>query len=92
MTAESTSKTNNDYEYNMHNKAKRLVTNVHEGERKLFVGRLPNEAKHEDIKQCFTTFGKVEKVKLMSDQATGWFKGFGFGVFEEVESYRNVLS
>jgi len=92
MTAESTSEANNDYEYDMHDKAKRLATNVHEDERKLFVGGLPNEAKHEDIKQHFTTFGKVEKVKLMSDQATGRFKGFGFVVFEDVEDYKNALS
>jgi len=92
MTAESTSEANNDYEYDMHDKAKRLATNVHEDERKLFVGGLPNEAKHEDIKQHFTTFGKVEKVKLMSDQATGRFKGFGFVVFEEVEDCKNALS
>jgi len=75
-----------------HDKAKRLATNVHEDERKLFVGGLPNEAKHEDIKQHFSTFGNVEKVKLMSDQATGRFKGFGFVVFEEVEGYKNALS
>lgn len=63
-----------------------------EDERKLFVGGLPNETKHEDIKQHFGTFGKVEKVKLMSDQATGRFKGFGFVVFEEVAAYSAALA
>jgi RNA-binding protein Musashi len=94
MTGEvkNNTETNEDYEYDMTDKAKRVATNVHEDERKLFVGGLPNEAKHEDIKQHFSTFGKVEKVKLMSDQVTGRFKGFGFVVFEEVGGYNAAMA
>jgi len=63
-----------------------------EDERKLFVGGLPHETKHEDVKEHFGKFGAVEKVKLMSDQATGRFKGFGFVVFEEVSAYAAALA
>ena len=46
----------------------KVAINASEDERKLFVGGLPNETKHEDIKLHFGKFGVVEKVKLMSDQ------------------------
>ena len=32
------------------------------------MGGLPHDCKHEDVKEHFTRFGGVEKVKLMSDQ------------------------
>lgn len=93
MTGEVKNSSNTeDYEFDMHDKAKRVATNVHEDERKLFVGGLPNETKHEEVKVHFQQFGKVEKVKLMSDQATGRFKGFGFVVFEEVGPYQASLA
>ena len=37
-------------------------------ENTMFVGGLPNETKHEDLKTHFARYGAVEKVKLMSDQ------------------------
>lgn len=80
-----------DFDFDMNDKLNRVATNVHEDERKIFVGGLPNETKHEDVKTHFMCFGNVEKVKLMSDQATGKFKGFGFVVFEEVGPYNSAL-
>jgi len=70
---------------------KKTVSPAHEDERKIFVGGLPNEAKHDDLKTHFSQFGAVEKVKLMSDQATGRFKGFGFVVFEDVAGFDAAL-
>jgi len=65
---------------------------VPDEEKKVFVGGLPHDCKHEDVKEHFTRFGGVEKVKLMSDQATGRFKGFGFVVFEEVSGFAAALA
>jgi len=65
---------------------------VPDEEKKVFVGGLPHDCKHEDVKEHFTRFGGVEKVKLMSDQATGRFKGFGFVVFEEVSGFAGALA
>ena len=52
----------------------KVAINASEDERKLFVGGLPNETKHEDIKLHFGKFGVVEKVKLMSDQVFTIYK------------------
>jgi len=65
---------------------------VPDEEKKVFVGGLPHDCKHEDVKEHFTRFGGVEKVKLMSDPATGRFKGFGFVVFEEVSGFAGALA
>jgi len=65
---------------------------VPDEEKKVFVGGLPHDCKHEDVKEHFSKFGGVEKVKLMSDQATGRFKGFGFVVFEEVSGFHAALA
>ena len=47
---------------------KQATIEVPDEEKKVFVGGLPHDCKHEDVKEHFTRFGGVEKVKLMSDQ------------------------
>ena len=37
---------------------------VHEDERKLFVGALPQEAKDSDIKEYFEAYGEIDSINL----------------------------
>ena len=48
-----------------------MANPVHEDDRKLFVGALPQEAKDSDIKEYFTQFGEVENINLKMDPMTG---------------------
>lgn len=59
---------------------------THEDDRKLFVGALPQEAKEDDIKEYFGTFGEIENINLKMDQMTGRSRGFAFIVFKEVSA------
>lgn len=45
---------------------------------KLFVGNLSWDADEEGLKTLFEQFGKVTSVKIVTDQASGRSKGFGF--------------
>ena len=40
------------------------VPTVHEDERKLFVGALPQEAKDSDIKEYFEAYGEIDSINL----------------------------
>jgi RNA recognition motif-containing protein len=46
--------------------------------KRLFVGGLPYEMTDEKLQEMFSACGRVEKVKVMFDRATGRSKGFGF--------------
>jgi RNA recognition motif-containing protein len=46
--------------------------------KRLFVGGLPYEMTDEKLQELFSQCGRVEKVKVMFDRATGRSKGFGF--------------
>lgn len=50
---------------------------------KLFVGNLSWDADEESLKTLFEQFGKVTSVKIVTDQASGRSKGFGFIDMEE---------
>ena len=43
---------------------------VHEDDRNLFVGALPQEAKDTDIKEYFGTNGEIENINLKMDPRT----------------------
>ena len=45
---------------------------------KLFVGNLSWNADEEGLKALFEQFGEVVSVKIVTDQASGRSKGFGF--------------
>ena len=47
------------------------MAEVHEDDRKLFCGALPQEAKDTDIKEYFSTFGEIDSVNLKMDPVTG---------------------
>jgi len=65
---------------------------VHEDDRKLFVGALPQEAKDTDIKEYFGTFGDIENINLKMDPMTGRSRGFAFIVFKELAGIEAALA
>ena len=67
------------------------VASVHEDDRKLFVGALPQEAKDSDIKEYFETYGEIENVNLKMDAMTGRSRGFAFVIFKAVEGIDSAL-
>ena len=67
------------------------VPAVHEDERKLFVGALPQEAKDSDIKEYFEAFGEIDSINLKMDPVTGRSRGFAFIVFKTVEGIEAAL-
>ena len=48
-----------------------MAAPVHEDDRKLFVGALPQEAKDSDIKEYFSQFGDIDNINLKMDPMTG---------------------
>jgi len=44
----------------------------------IYVGNLAREAKEEDLRQAFESFGQVTSVKIITDKFTGSSRGFGF--------------
>ena len=64
---------------------------VHEDDKKLFVGALPQEAKDSDIKEYFESYGEVENINLKMDPMTGRSRGFAFVVFKTVEGIEAAL-
>jgi len=65
---------------------------VHEDDRKLFCGALPQEAKDTDIKEYFTQFGEIENVNLKMDPMSGRSRGFCFIVFKEVSGLEAAVA
>jgi len=68
------------------------MAEVHEDDRKLFCGALPQEAKDTDIKEYFGTFGEIENVNLKMDPSTGRSRGFCFIVFKDVAGLEAALA
>ena len=64
---------------------------VHEDDRKLFVGALPQEAGDDDIKEYFEQFGEIDNVNLKMDPMTGRSRGFAFVVFKDVGGIDSAL-
>ena len=64
---------------------------VHEDDRKLFVGALPQEAKDTDIKEYFSTYGEIENINLKMDPMTGRSRGFAFIVFKDLPGIEAAL-
>ena len=64
---------------------------VHEDDRKLFVGALPQDAKDADIKEYFESYGEIENVNLKMDAMTGRSRGFAFVIFKTVEGIDAAL-
>lgn len=50
---------------------------------KLFVGSLSWDTKDEGLRAAFEKFGAITEAKVISDQATGRSRGFGFVTFTD---------
>ena len=52
----------------------------------IYVGNLSYECSESDLKDLFSEYGAVASAKIISDQATGRSRGFGFVEYESSES------
>ena len=71
--------------------AEAVVNPVHEEDRKLFVGALPQEAKDSDIKEYFEQYGEIDNINLKMDPMTGRSRGFAFIVFKGLDGLEAAL-
>jgi len=53
--------------------------------KKMFVGGLKEDTKEEHIKDCFSEYGEIELVELITDKGTGKTKGFCFVTFNDYD-------
>ena len=59
---------------------------------KLFIGGVGADISEEQLYNCFSKFGKIEKIYLIYDKVTGFSKGFGFLEYEDETSAKRVAS
>jgi len=57
----------------------------------LYVGNLAFTTKEEDLRSLFEQFGGVNSVKIITDNATGRSKGFGFVEMDSKEAGINAI-
>jgi len=58
---------------------------------KLYVGNLSYSVKEEDLKECFSKYGTIRTVNLISDKYSGQSKGFGFVEMSSSEEAEKAL-
>ena len=54
--------------------------------RKIFIGGIYGKINQLDLTKYFSQFGEVKSSIIYADEVTGKSRGFGFIIFEEVES------
>lgn len=59
--------------------------------KKMFVGGLKEETSEDDIRDTFGGFGKIEKLEMIKDKATGKQRGFCFITYEDFDSVDKVV-
>ncbi len=59
--------------------------------KRIFVGNLKPTTTKSELRDYFSTFGKMAKIEIMTDHQTGASRGFGFLTFDEVDSAEKVL-
>ena len=67
-------------------------TPENEDERKLFVGGLPQDAKENDVRSHFETFGEIQTVNLKTDPNTGRSRGFAFVVYKASSTLEKAVA
>ncbi len=60
--------------------------------KKLYVGNLSYNTHDEDLREAFSKIGEVTSVTLITDQATGRSKGFGFVEMASDEDAEKAIS
>ena len=63
----------------------------HKNDRKIYINNLPKETTNGDIEALFSQFGAVESAYTLSDEITGYSKGFGFVTFEDKSTLERVF-
>lgn len=57
----------------------------------VFVGNLAFDTKEEDIRELFTTFGRINEIRLVTDKDTGRVKGFAFVEFADASAALSAI-
>ncbi|KAL6604418.1 hypothetical protein ACP70R_042845 [Stipagrostis hirtigluma subsp. patula] len=60
--------------------------------RKIFIGGLPPSLSEDELRDHFSSYGKVLEHQIMLDHSTGRSRGFGFVTFESEDSVERVIS
>ncbi|KAL5211762.1 hypothetical protein ABZP36_022609 [Zizania latifolia] len=60
--------------------------------RKIFVGGLPSSLAEDELRDHFSSYGKIVEHQIMVDHSTGRSRGFGFVTFESEDSVERVIS
>jgi cold-inducible RNA-binding protein len=60
--------------------------------KKLYVGNLSYTTHDEDLREAFSKIGEVLSVTLITDQATGRSKGFGFVEMSDEDADKAISS
>ncbi|MBA3957994.1 MAG: RNA-binding protein [Parachlamydiaceae bacterium] len=60
--------------------------------KKIFVGNLAWEADEEALRPLFESYGKVVKINVVQDQATGRSRGFGFVEMESADAASQAIA
>ncbi|XP_045078092.1 RNA-binding protein 34 [Coregonus clupeaformis] len=63
----------------------------HDHKRSIFIGNLPFDINELPLRQHFEECGKVEGVRLVRDKNSGMGKGFGYILFESIDSVQLAL-
>ncbi len=74
------------------NKTQAKNKQIDERPRKIFVGGLPRSVSDSVLVNYFNQFGPVEKAYPVKDHVSGKHRGFGFVVFDDIESCLNTLN
>lgn len=61
-------------------------------DKKLFVGGLPKQTTNQDLQNYFSQFGYLEKAYVILDYSGQYCRGYGYVIFELVETRDEVVS
>jgi len=64
---------------------------THKDSNKLYVCNLSRDTKNIDMLKVFSKYGALDSAYTISDQQTGFSKGFGFVTYQERNTYESVL-
>ncbi|MBY4676270.1 RNA recognition motif domain-containing protein [Marinobacterium arenosum] len=58
---------------------------------RIFVGNLASDLAEEELLDCFSEFGEVEEIRLITDPETGLSRGFAFVTMPDRQQAREVI-
>ena len=61
------------HHYGVNNQAKTVANKLN-----IYIGNLANDVNEEDLRQTFSTYGRITDVKVIKDRESGEPRGFGF--------------